>query len=93
MTINLRVIKEKINGPKISDISDGFFLLKGNDVWVVKINPSKSSSLLYLVNLNSFEVLDNVKREELKHIFSGWDEMKILSPKQVNLNIGFQWRE
>ncbi|MGG2943030.1 hypothetical protein ABEO51_07895 [Bacillus safensis] len=92
MTINLRVIKEKTSGPKISDISDGFFLLNGNDVWAIKINPSKSSSF-YLVNLNTFEVLDNVKREELKHTFSGWDEMKILSPKQVNLNIGFQWRE
>ncbi|AAU40351.1 hypothetical protein CHCC15322_2085 [Bacillus licheniformis] len=32
-------------------------------------------------------------KTDLEDFINSWIDIKILSPKQVNLNIGFQWRD
>ncbi|MCY8318282.1 hypothetical protein MOC71_16445 [Bacillus vallismortis] len=36
MAINLKIKHEKPKGLSINDIQDGFFILKDEDVWVIK---------------------------------------------------------
>ncbi|MEK4315772.1 MULTISPECIES: hypothetical protein [Bacillus] len=92
MTINLKVKQEKRKGASINDIQDGYFILKDDDVWIVKIDVTNSDKI-YLIELETFDVKTVSTKNELKSSFADWNRIKILSPKQVNLNIGFQWRE
>lgn len=92
MAINLKVKQEKPKGFSINDIQDGFFIVKGDDVWVVKKDFTLKSPI-HLVELKTFHVNTLTTKTDLKNFFADWSRVKILSPKQVNLNIGFQWRE
>ncbi|MEG7378933.1 hypothetical protein V5785_06230 [Bacillus subtilis] len=92
MTINLKVKQEKRKGVSINDIQDGYFILKGDDVWIVKMDVTNRDKI-HLIDLETFHVKTVSTKNELKSSFADWNRIKILSPKQVNLNIGFQWRE
>lgn len=88
MVVNLKVIKD---APKRGhkDISDGTFLVKGNNVWVVKDHPTMSK--WNIISLGNFHV-EAVDKIHLQSFFASWEDVEILFPKQVNINIGFQWR-
>ncbi|MCY8997876.1 hypothetical protein [Bacillus inaquosorum] len=92
MTINLKVKQEKRKGLSINDIQDGFFILRNDDVWIVKMDVTNRNKI-HLIDLETFHVTTVASTKELKNVFEDWNRIKILSPKQVNLNIGFQWRE
>ncbi|MCP1460270.1 hypothetical protein [Bacillus amyloliquefaciens] len=92
MTINLKVKQEKRKGLSIKDIQDGFFILKNDDVWIVKMDVTNENKI-HLIDLETFHVKTVSTKSELKSSFADWNRIKILSPKQVNLNIGFQWKE
>ncbi|MED2945431.1 hypothetical protein VSK91_19825 [Bacillus swezeyi] len=91
MTINLKVRQEKPKGLSVDDIQDGYFLVKDDNVWA--IHKDSSSSRIFLIELSNFHVTVASNESELKQVFGDWECVKILSPKQVNLNIGFQWKE
>ncbi|ARC58794.1 hypothetical protein CHCC14809_2274 [Bacillus licheniformis] len=91
MTINLKVNQDKPKGFTVNDIKGGFFLVKGDNVWAV--HEDSSSSKIFLIELSNFHVTVVSSKYELKHVFGDWECVKILSPKQVNLNIGFQWKD
>ncbi|MCY8438586.1 MULTISPECIES: hypothetical protein [Bacillus] len=88
MTINLKVIQEKPKGLSVDDIQDGYFLVKGNAVWVIK----KHACDFTLIELGTFQLYLRSKAD-LEDLINSQSDMKILSSKQVNLNIGFQWRD
>ncbi|MBU8716559.1 hypothetical protein [Bacillus subtilis] len=92
MTINLKVKQEKRKGLSINDIHDGYFILRNDDVWIVKMDVTNRNKI-HLIDLETFHVKTVSTKNELKNSFADWSQIKILSPKQVNLNIGFQWRE
>ncbi|KJD58287.1 hypothetical protein UZ38_08910 [Bacillus amyloliquefaciens] len=92
MTINLKVKQEKRKGLSINDIQDGYFILRNDDVWIVKMDVTNRNKI-HLIDLETFHVKTVSTKNELKSLFADWSQIKILSPKQVNLNIGFQWRE
>ncbi|WP_459198535.1 hypothetical protein [Bacillus subtilis] len=92
MTINLKVKQEKRKGVSINDIQDGFFVLKDDHVRIVKMDVTNRNKI-HLIDLKTFDVKTVSTKNELKNSFADWSQIKILSPKQVNLNIGFQWRE
>ncbi|MEC1810928.1 hypothetical protein NQS36_16260 [Bacillus sp. C1(2022)] len=88
MTINLKVIQEKPKGLSVDDIQDGFFLVKGDNAWVIRSHARDFS----LIDLGTFEI-HLMPKTDLEDFINSWIDIKILSPKQVNLNIGFQWRD
>ncbi|MCY9148823.1 hypothetical protein [Bacillus haynesii] len=88
MTINLKVIQEKPKGLSVDDIQDGYFLVRGNAVWVIK----KHACDFTLIELGTFQLYLRSKAD-LEDLINSQSDMKILRPKQVNLNIGFQWRD
>ncbi|CAI6269492.1 SPbeta prophage-derived putative protein YopY [Bacillus subtilis] len=92
MTINLKVQREKRKGLSINDIQDGFFILKDDHVQVVKMDVTNSNKI-HLIDLKTFDVKTVASIEDIKYVYEEWRRLKILSPKQVNLNIGFQWKE
>ncbi|MCW8785864.1 MULTISPECIES: hypothetical protein [Bacillus amyloliquefaciens group] len=92
MTINLKVKQEKRKGLSINDIQDGYFILKDDHVWIVKMDVTNRNKI-HLIELKTFDVKTVSTKSELKSSFADWNRIKILSPKQVNLNIGFQWKE
>ncbi|MBG8573984.1 hypothetical protein JDW21_11060 [Bacillus subtilis] len=92
MTINLKVKQEKRKGVSINDIQDGFFILKDDHVRIVKMDVTNRNKI-HLIDLKTFDVKTVASIEEIKYVYEDWRQIKILSPKQVNLNIGFQWRE
>ncbi|MER1249792.1 hypothetical protein NQS42_18380 [Bacillus sp. C10(2022)] len=89
MTVNLKVIQEKPKGLSVDDIQDGYFLVKGDKAWVIRENYYKFT----LIELGNFVMTTNMTKTDLEDFINSWIDIKILSPKQVNLNIGFQWRD
>ncbi|MEC1685996.1 hypothetical protein [Bacillus mojavensis] len=92
MTINLKVKQEKRKGLSINDIQDGYFILRNDDVRIVKMDVTNRNKI-HLIDLKTFHVKTVSTKSELKSLFEDWSRIKILSPKQVNLNIGFQWKD
>ncbi|PTU25833.1 hypothetical protein DA469_21690 [Bacillus subtilis] len=91
MSIKLKIIKDQPKKLKFKDISDGYFLVGDDDMaWMV--NYDSCTSRIFLVNLKDLNVKVFSNKEEFKFGLN-WDSITILSPKQVNLNIGFQWKD
>ena len=88
MAVNLKVIKDE---PKrtFNDVTDGTFLVKGDKVWVVKDHWTMSKwNMICLANFH----IETVDKVYLQNFFSSWDNVEIVPPSKVNVNIGFQWR-
>lgn len=88
MVVNLKVIKDEPT-KTFKDITDGTFLVKDDIVWVVKDHWTMSK--WNLISLANFHI-EPVDKVHLKSFFASWDNVEIVPPNKVNINIGFQWR-
>lgn len=68
MTINLKVKQEKRKGLSINDIQDGYFILRNDDVWIVKMDVTNRNKI-HLIDLETFHVKTVSTKNDLKSLF------------------------
>lgn len=91
MPINLKIRKNEADKPKIKEVEGGYFFKINESIYCIQ---ELNMGVCVTIELNDLSVRSYASMKELKKMLQDkGSSVEIIRPKQVNVNIGFEWRD